>query len=233
MQHVDDRPRSHTLPADRLKWATAKEEWHVCCACQTWMTISGYKLTFTLPKALQFRSSLLALRQPGMIHIIISEGPTVLARLVHIPQRINASLVCYCCAVCIRSCVHVQEGVGVGGCRVIPFFLVMCDYEVYTVTMRHNLLLLLDEKAWKVAKGNDLVTDALWALVSHRYCSSVAPFSALFLLWSILELSCGLEDFPWGVVCFCVCACMRQSVCAPSQASLLLCATVAALSVCA
>lgn len=71
-------------------------------------------------KSTEFRLSLLVLRQAGMIHIIISEGPTVLAQLVHIPQRINASLVCYCCAVCIRSCVQVQEGGG--GWQLFQFF---------------------------------------------------------------------------------------------------------------
>lgn len=90
-------------------------------------------------KSTEFRVSLLVLRQADMIHIIISEGPTRLSQLVHIPQGINTSLVCYCFAICIRSCVHVGGGV-------IPVFLVICDYEVYTVTMRHNLLLLLDEK---------------------------------------------------------------------------------------
>lgn len=63
-----------------------------------------------------------------------------------------------------------------------------------------------------MAEGNDLVTDALWALVfglsSHRCCSSVEPFSASFLLRSILELSRGLEDFPWGVVCVCETQCV-------------------------
>lgn len=100
------------------------------------MTISGDTLTLT---------------PPGMIQIIMCEGPTVVGtvicfQLVHIPQRINQSNL-----QCVIGMLSVMGHVAMfrkaaGGCFPV-IFLVMCEKQVCTVRRHHNLCLVLDEKA--------------------------------------------------------------------------------------